>query len=474
MWRLFGIAAGTVAFAVLAFAVPSLRAIPGQGARPAFAAGVAALMAVWWLTEALPIAVTACVPLFLFPLLDVHGKGPLGDVVAAFSPFTDAYIFLFLGGMAIGAAMEQWGLHRRVALHVMRAVGTQPKRLLLGMLVATASVSLWISNTATAVMMMPIGFALVKQLEAVNGRRLGGFGCALMLGVAYASNVGGIGTKIGTGTNSIFCGFLSEKLHTDIGFLRYIAFAAPFVVLFLPVVWALLWSVGRTDAPAGDQGREVLDRELAAMGAPGRGERRVAVVFLCAALLWILGDPIRNAIAPLVPFKLQGKHYEASVSMLAALVLIVSRGVSFAALRRLPWSTLVLLGGSFAMASGIEASGLGRWMAASMKGLGDLPPLAQLGITSSGTIALSAVASNTATINVMLNVLPAKLPLLFASAIAASCDFMLPAGTPPNAIVFGSGYIRLATMMRIGFLLDVAAAVLIPIYVLVYGQWVLG
>jgi sodium-dependent dicarboxylate transporter 2/3/5 len=372
--------------------------------------------------------------------------------------------------MAIGAAMEQWSLHRRIALHIMRAVGTRPSRLLLGLLIATASVSLWISNTATAVMMLPIAMALVAQVEAAHGgRRLPSFGCALALAVAYGSNVGGIGTKIGTGTNSIFCGFLSEQLGYDIGFLPYIGMAFPFVVLFLPLTWAVLWRLARRDVIRSDDARETLERELAAMGPLTGGERRVALVFLAAAALWIGGDLLREPILPLLPipwqgFKYQPKHYEAGVAMLGALVLLATRTLSFAQLRRVPWSAIVLLGGSFAMASGIEGSGLSGWIALQLAAVSALPLLAQLALASTATVLLSAVASNVATVNILLNVLPRSFSVLATTAIAASCDFALPAGTPPNAIVFGSGYIRLPTMMKVGAFLDVAAILGITLY----------
>jgi sodium-dependent dicarboxylate transporter 2/3/5 len=380
--------------------------------------------------------------------------------------------------MVIGAAMEQWGLHRRIALYIMRAIGAQPARLLLGVLVATAAVSMWISNTATAVMMLPIGMALLAQLEASHGgKRLVGYGASVMLAIAYAANVGGIGTKIGTGTNSIFAGFLAEKLGRDLSFLEYMAIGLPFVVLFLPLVWWMLWRIGRIDAPSETHGRELLERELAALGAWTPRERLVALVFALAALLWIFGDPLRALLVPRVqpfaPFKLQGKHYEAAVSLLAALAVVATRSISLAALRRIPWGTLVLLGGSFALAAGIEGSGLSAWLARSLEPLARLPLLAQLALASFATILLSAVASNTATINLMLNVLPRSLVVLSASSIAASCDFALPAGTPPNAIVFGSGYVRLPTMMRAGFLLDVAAAIAITLYAFAYVRFVI-
>jgi sodium-dependent dicarboxylate transporter 2/3/5 len=474
-----GLAAGVVVCAVVVLTPTDLHRIAGYGSRPAYAAGVTALMMCWWLTEALPIAWTACVPLVLFPALGVFGRGALGDVQASAMPFLDAYIFLFLGGMAIGAATEQWNLHRRIALNIMRVIGTEPKRLLLGVLVATAFVSLWISNTATAVMMFPIGLALVKELEAARGQgRLSSFGTAIMLAVAYGANVGGIGTKIGSGPNSIFCGFVSEKLNIDIGFLQYLAVALPFVVLFVPIVWGALWLVARREGLANIHGRDLIERELSAMGVLSREERTVGIVFLGAAALWISSSVVQPLVGPHISrllggFRIQSKHYEAGVSMLAAASLLAARVLSLQAIRKLSWGTLVLLGGSLAMAAGIEESGLSLWLGERFGGLAALPLAGQLAVATSGTIGLSAVASNTATINVVLNVVPPNLPVMFAITMGASCDFMLPAGTPPNAIVFGSGYIRLSTMMRVGFMLNVAAAIFVTLYMLAYGQWLL-
>ncbi len=468
VWQNVGLVVGPMAALAVALIPSPLHRLEGFGSRPAYAAAVALLMAIFWFTEAVPIAWTACFPLVLFPLLGVHGKSFGGNLQSSAAPFADAYIFLFLGGMTIGAAMEQWNLHRRIALHIMRMIGTEPKRLLLGMLVATALVSLWISNTATAVMMIPIAVALLRQLErASGGGKLVHFGAALTLAVAYASNVGGIGTKIGTATNSIFAGWVSKNLGYDLGFLQFMAIGLPFVVMFIPVVWWALWRVARKDTAVGGQAREVLDGELSAMGSMSAGERKVAAVFTLAAALWIFGDFLKPLIAPTLTgfgVRFDGKHYEATVAMAAGLALLVLRAVNFAALKRVPWSTLLLLGGSFAMAGGIEASGLSEYLARKLAFASELPLLAQLALTATSTIALSALASNTATVNLMLNVLPRSLPVLATCAMAASCDFALPAGTPPNAIVFGAGYIRLPVMMKTGALLDVAAAAILTLY----------
>lgn len=478
--RLFGLLAGPLAAAALLLLPSGLHEVPGMGHRPAAAAAVAAWMALWWFTEAVPMAWTALLPLVLFPALGVFDVPSLPAALGrAALPFVDPYIFLFLGGMALGAALEQWNLHRRIALLIMSAIGTAPQRLLLGMLVATATVSLWISNTATAVMMVPIGMALVAQLETAEGRRLEHFGAALMLAVAYASNVGGIGTKIGSPTNSVFAGVASRRLATDVGFVEYMVAALPFVVLFLPLIWWVLWRKGRKDALGPGQGVDVIHRELSALGRLSQGEKVVGTVFLVAAVLWIGGDFFRVALAPWVAsafggFKLLGKHYEAGVALLCAGALMLMGRLSFQALARVPWDTLLLLGGGFALAAGIEGSGLSTYMATLLGGLELLGPTAQYGIVALSTVMLSAVASNTATVNVLLNVLPGSMPLLAVSTFASSCDFALPAGTPPNAIVFGSGYVRLPTMMKVGVALDVLASALLTVYGLVWVRFVLG
>jgi len=475
-----GLIAGIAAFFAIAFIPSWLQGVAGAGPRPAYAAATVALMAIWWLSEAIPISWTACLPLLLYPLLGVFDGGLLPNLRASAEPFVDAYLFLFLGGMMIGAAMEECLLHRRVALRIMRVIGTEPKRLLLGMLVATAAVSLWISNTATAVMMLPIGLALIAQLEAAGGgKRLRHFGSAVMLAVAYGSNVGGIGTKIGTSTNSIFCGFVQRVAGTEIGFMKYLALGLPFVVLFVPILWGVLWRLARKDDLGAVQGREALDRELGSMGPMSGREKAVAAIFIGAAIFWMGGDAIRGWIRPAVEgafrllwtgYSFETKHYEAGVAMIAGASLLALRLLSLASLRRLPWATLVLLGGSFAMAAGIDGSGLSTWMAIQARHLAALPLFGQIALASLASVALTAVASNTGTVSVLLSVLPRSMGVLSASAIGASCDFMLPAGTPPNAIVFGSGYIRLPTMMKTGFLLDVSAVLLITLYTFFYSR----
>jgi sodium-dependent dicarboxylate transporter 2/3/5 len=448
-------------------------------------AAVAVLMLIWWLSEALPIHVTACVPLVAYPLLGIFGGGLAEDARRAALPYVHPYIFLFLGGMSIAAAMQQWGLHRRVALAIMRAIGTQPARLLFGFLAATASVSLWISNTATATMMLPIGIAMIAQLESIGGgRRLEHYGAAIMLAIAYGANVGGIGTKIGTGTNTTFVAFLSQR-GVEISFLEYMVVGLPFVLLFLPCVWWVLWRLGRSDAPAGDAGREAMQAEWARLGPMQAGEKVVLGMFLLAGCLWIAAPGLTGLLRSCWPaWTLTSAHVEAAIAMGTAGVLLAWRvrgraALELGSLALVSWGTLVFMGGSLAMASGIEASGLSSWLAGQLTGLRELAPFAQVLIASSATVAISAFASNIAALSVMLNVLVGSVaPLylnttLFAATVAASCDFALPVGTPPNAIVFGSGYLTIGRMARTGVALDAAGAVLAAAWCYLAVGWVL-
>ena len=473
--RRLGLVAGPIAFALLLGIDGPLHHLPGLGARPALAAAVAALMAIWWLTEALPIHWTACVPLVVYPWSRVFAPGFAGNLGRTVLPYFDAYIFLFLGGMCIAAAKQQWNLHRRIALVIMRAIGTDPRRLLLGILAATAFVSLWISNTATAAMMVPIAISLIAQLEAsCGGRRLVAYGASMMLAVAYGSNLGGIGTKIGTAPNAQFAGFMYQR-GVEISFLDYMAVGMPFVVLFLPVVWLVLWRSGRSDAPDATAGQNALVAEIARMGRMQRAEWVVLAAFLSAAALWIAGRPITNWLAPRVTLvAVSSARVEAAIAMTAALVLMLVRVrgrpvLEPRSLRLVHLETLVLLGGSLAMAAAIEASGLSSWLGGQLAAVRGNPAWLQLLVVSATTVALSAVASNVATIAVMLPVIEASVSpelaatALFTATIAASCDFALPAGTPPNAIVFASGYVSVPRMARIGVLLDAGAALLVPL-----------
>jgi solute carrier family 13 (sodium-dependent dicarboxylate transporter), member 2/3/5 len=465
-----GFTLGLAVFAALAFLPTPLQHFGKFGNSPAHAAAAVALMAIWWLTEALPIYWTACVPLVLFPVLRVSPGGFFENLRASAAPYVDPYIFLFAGGMTIAAAMQQWNLHRRLALGVMDRLGADPPRLLAGFLAATAFISLWISNTATAAMMLPIGLALMAQLETQVGRRLPHYGMAIMLAIAYGSNIGGIGTKIGTAPNAQFAGFL-ERLGTSISFFQFMIVGLPFVVFFLPVAWWVLWRIARREELSGDLGGKALHREIAKLGQVKRGEAIVLAVFLAAAALWIGAKPLTEVLRGRFGKAIGSSHVEGGIAVLAALVLLAlstggRRVLAPRSLRTVPWETLLLLGGGFSMAAAVQGSGLSQWAAGQLKVVRGMPAFEQVLLASVVTVAVSAVASNTSTIAIMLVVLKdAAAPealhtVLFAATIASSCDFALPAGTPPNAIVFGSGYVTIPRMARTGILLDLAAALL--------------
>ena len=461
------------------FALPQVLDTPlshwGEyGARPALAAGLTLCMATWWIFSAMRIGWTACLPLVVLPWTSVYGEGLGANLRGALLPYVDPYIFLFLGGMGIAAAMQQWNLHRRIALRVMRLVGTDARRLLFGLLLATATVSLWISNTATAAMMFPIGLAVIAEFESETGRRLSGFGAALMLAVAYGANVGGIGTKIGTVPSAQLAGFLAQH-GTPVSFLEFAAVGVPFVALMLPIVWLALWRVGRVDAPDPEVGRRALAREGARLGAMQRGERVVLAVFVATAAVWVIGKPLTDALRAQGLSWLATAHIEAGVAMLASLALFAwrverQRVLEPASLRFVQWETLVLLGGGFSLAACIGASGLSHWLGAQLAELRSAAPFVQVAAASLTTVALSAFASNAATVAVMLPVLASSVApdhlnvVLFAATFAASCDFALPAGTPPNAIVFGSGYLTIPMMAKTGVVLDVLAALLAALW----------
>jgi sodium-dependent dicarboxylate transporter 2/3/5 len=444
-----------------------LRDVGEFGARPALAAAMTALMAFWWISEAVPMSWTACLPLLIVPFSKLHGEDFVPNAKSALLPYLDPYVFLFLGGMGIAAAMQQWNLHRRIALAIMSAIGTEPRRLLLGLLLATAFVSLWISNTATAAMMFPIGLAIIAEFELQVGRRLTGYGAALMLAIAYAANLGGTGTKIGTVPAAQLSGFLASE-GREVAFLDFMLIGVPFATVFLFVAWIALWRIGRRDAPDASHGSHALASERERLGKMQRAEWVVLFVFLAAALVWISGRPLTAAFQA-AGLPATTALVEAGAALLASAVLMLARVDGRAvleprSLRTLQWKTLLLIGGGFAMAEAIEGSGLSSWLGTSLVGLRDLAPLPQLVLVSLVTVALSAFASNAATIAVLLPILATTVApgqveaVLFAATFAASCDFALPAGTPPNAIVFGSGYVTIPVMARTGVVLDVLAA----------------
>ncbi|MBL8862359.1 MAG: anion permease [Planctomycetes bacterium] len=463
--RILGLTAAVAAFLVLAFV-----GVPLAPARtpPAFALATAAFLVVAWSTAALPLWVSALAPLVVFPLAGVLPGGPWERAGAAAAPYADAYVVVFLGGMAIAAGLQETGLSRRIAAAILVRAGSSPGRILAGLFAATAVTSMWVSNTAAATLVLPVALALLAEIEPRAGRNPR-FAAALVLAVAWGANVGGIGTRVGTPTNMQLSAFLSERgLETT--FAEFSAIGLGFVVLFAPLaVLYLVWHA-RRDAPPRDALSGVVRAVVGTAGPWSRGERTVAGVFAATAAAWIAAGPIAEALRVAWPgLAVRTKHVEATAAVLACVALLVLRPkgralLSRASVRAMPWAALLLIGGSFALAQGIETSGLDAAIQPLFAGLADLAPLAQTLAVAGITVLVSAFASNTATVAILLPLLAAAAPgareatLLFAAGIASSCDFALPAGTPPNAIAFASGRVPFGTMLSSGIALDVVAA----------------
>jgi len=473
--RGIGLVLGLALFAFF-LARPAPAGMTPEAAR---AAAVALLMAVWWITEAIPIAATALLPLALYPLLGVMG----GKATAR--AYGDHNVFLFMGGFFIAMAMQKWNLHKRIALAVISVVGDSPRTLVLGFMCATAFLSMWISNTATTMMMIPIAIAVLSQ--APEGIRAGSFAPALTLGVAYSASIGGLGTLIGTPPNVIFAGAV-EKLFPemgDIGFLKWMTAAVPLVIVFLPVTWIYLTRVAFRVPSARDSrvggGRAAVRRELAALGKMSRGERYTLVVFILTALGWAFRSDI-DLGAFVVPgwsnlLGIQDLVTDATVAITAAIVLFALpvdiRKGEFALdwnwASRIPWGVLLLFGGGFALAASFRETGLDGWVGAWLESAAALPTVVLILLICLVMTFLTEMTSNTATASMAMPVLGSTaaaagmnpLLLMIPATLSASCAFMLPVATPPNAIVFGSGSVTIPQMARAGLGLNLIGALLV-------------
>ncbi len=478
----------------------SLDAFAQNLSQPACAtAAVAVLMAVWWMSEAIPLEATSLLPLVLLPL-----TGGAKSFQAAAVPYADKNIFLYLGGFMLALAVERWGLHRRVALLTLLAAGTRPAMLVGGFMLATAGISLWISNTATAVMMLPIGLAVVQlvhqRLSATQDageltRNLVGsadathFSAALLLGIAYAASLGGMGTLIGTPPNVFFRGFLEEK-GISIGFGQWMLFALPVVIVFLLIAWLLLtkllFPVRLAEIPGG---RELVRNELAKLGQVSRGEWTVLAVFVLAAMGWVFRDGLADWKWFAIQFPLIKVVDDSVIAMSAAVALFLlpinfGKGVfalDWQTANRLPWGVLLLFGGGLSLSKAIEETKLADWIGTQVLGLNYLPTPLLIILVVAGVVFFSEMASNLATATALLPILyqiaiGLKLdPLLLCvpAILAASCGFMLPVATPPNAIVFGTGRLTIRQMVRAGIILDLVGIVLITAATYLLG-WILG
>jgi sodium-dependent dicarboxylate transporter 2/3/5 len=468
-----------------------------EGMEPAVAkmAAVALLMATWWMCESIPIPATSLLPIALFPLLGImHTK-------KATAPYASHLIFLFMGGFVIALALQRWNLHRRIAMNIVKAVGFSPGRLIFGFMAATAALSAFVSNAATAVMMMPIGLAIITHVVE-EGKKEGldrdidfspenfAFGLNLMLGIAYAASVGGIATLIGTPPNTVLAGYLQKTYGYEITFARWLMVGVPLVLILLPLCW--LWLVKLANpmkllrVPGG---RDLINDELRRMGPMNAGERWTALVFIATALGWIF----RKQVAGMFPEP--AMITDAAIGMTGALLLFLIpvnlRNNQFVMdwhwASKMPWGVLILFGGGLAMADGFKATGLADWIGSQVGLLQNAPVLVMIVAVTALIIFLTELTSNTATATMVMPILSAvaiglgqnPLLLVVPAAIAASCAFMLPVATPPNAIVFGSGYVTIPQMAKSGFGLNLIGiflttaltyALVIPVFDVVINQ----
>jgi len=476
--QMVGLFLGILLFSVVLF-LPTAEGLTPEAQR---VGAVAILMIVWWVTEALPLYATALLPILLFPLLGILNAKQVA------TPYAEPTIFLFMGGFCLAIAMQRWGLHRRIAFYTIRLLGTQPRQLLLGFMVATALLSMWVSNTATTMMIYPIGLAIISQLAPARGSLAGvnGFGIALMLGIAYAANIGGVGTLIGTPPNAIFVGqskLLFPEL-TEVNFFNWMLIGIPFVLLFLPITWLYL-SHKYIKASNTDGELKALRKTFQDLGPVSRGEWGVFVVFMLTVCGWLFRNDIDLGFMILSGWAnflgVQEWVQDATVAIAAALLLFVvpvnlKKGeflLNWEWAVKIPWGILILFGGGFALALGFQETGLATWMGQGLSGLSSVPLLLLIFVLCIVFTLAGEVASNTAMAAAMMPILGATAVamgvhpflLMIPATMAASSGFMLPVATPPNAIVFGSGALTIRQMVSAGVVLDLVGAILITLVV---------
>lgn len=455
--RIFGMGGGLLIFVLMV----TSTAPEGLSREGWYTAAIAILMATWWATEVIPIPVTALLPLVLFPVFNISG------ITATATPYANPMIFLFLGGFILAIGMVEWNLHRRIALNIIAVIGSKPRSIILGFIISTAFISMWVSNAAATMMMLPIGLSvigLVKDRESnlSNPSQYNNFAVSLMLAIAFAANVGGLGTVIGTPTNALMIGFVAESYNLEISFMQWMLIGIPVVILGLPLIFYSLtyisFPVKFKTLPGG---KEYLHGELKRLGRFRRGETMVAVIFGLTAVLWM--------VRPLIVKMLPGLS-DAGIAIFGAILLFLvplnfKAGqfiLTWKAVAKIPWDILILFGGGLTLAGAIQRTGLAEWMGGYFSGLSFLPFVVIIFIATGVVITFTNLASNSATAAAFLPVMGSvaigmgedPLQLAIPVAVAASCVFMFPVGTPPNAIVYGSGVFSIPQMVRAGLWLS--------------------
>jgi sodium-dependent dicarboxylate transporter 2/3/5 len=431
-------------------------------------------VAIWWVTEAVPIYVTALIPIILFPL---SGGLELKQTTAAYG---HKFVFLFVGGFILAIAIEKWKLHKRIALNIISLVGTKKSNIILGFMIATAFLSMWISNTATAVMILPVGLAIISQLKdnpkTIQNENLV-FGKTLMLAIAYSASIGGMATLIGTPPNLVLAGVIKTSYNIEINFLQWMSFGLPISILLLFICWKYLTSIAyKFDDQNFDSGLNEINDQLKSLGKISYEEKSVMIVFIGTALAWITQSFIIKKYIPEID--------DTIIAIIAAVILFIlpnkegnKKLLAWDDAVKLPWGILLLFGGGMALAKGFDTSGLAIWIGGQMSFFNTIPLLALLCLLVAMVNFLTEITSNLATTAMLLPVLVALAEtigvnpyyLLVGATVAASCAFMLPVATPPNAVVFGSKILKIDDMIKKGFWMN-----LISIFILTAAvYWIL-
>jgi len=437
-------------------------------------ASIGVLMAVWWATEAAPIAVTALLPIVVFPLL---GIATIQDTTA---PYANKVIYLFLGGFIVAFAMQRWNLHRRIALTVLQHVGGNGRSLVGGFMLASAVISMWVMNTSTTMMLLPIAVSIIavihKTVGGMDSKNKEDFQYSLLLGVAYGATIGGMATLVGTAPNAMLAAFMQETYGTEIDFSSWMLVGLPLSAMMLPLAWIVLTRViFKVDFKTSDEGKAALRQLKDDLGEMAVPEKRVAVVFVLMAMTWVF-RPLLVNLPGLAALDDSGIAMAGGI----ALFLIPSGDKSDPLLlrwnyaERLPWSVLILFGGGLTLASAVTRTGLAEWLGGSLQAIGTLPLAVIVIIAATMIIFLTELTSNIATTATFLPVVGAiaiesgfdPIVLTVPVTFAASCAFMLPVATPPNAIVFGSGMLTIPKMVRAGMMLNLVGIFLVSLVAL--------
>ena len=435
--------------------------------------GVAILMATWWLTEAIPLPATGLLPLVLFPLL---GISSIKDTAQAFS---HPIIFLFMGGFIIGLAMQHTGLHKRIAYYIISKFKSSPKSLVFGFMCATAFLSMWISNSATAIMMLPIALSIITVFkEDKNDIKDNNFDKALVLSIAFSATIGGIATIIGTPPNTVMAAMLSEMYNYEINFVDWLKIGLPTSIILLPITWIILTFLCFPLNSKASIKDKVIKDKIKELGKISQDEIMVGIVFIITASLWISRKWLSTALDGVIP---AGALNDSTIAIMAAIFLFIipsnrpkrKRLIDWQVAQNIPWGALILIGGGLSLATVINSSGLATWIGSLSSNLSNISIVFIVLICIASIIVLTELTSNTATASTFIPIMGATalglgqdpLLLIIPATLAASCAFMMPVATPPNTIAYASGHLKISDMIKAGIWLNIISIIIIGVII---------